>query len=149
MSQFTHIIAPVDGSTISFSAVKKAAQLAKAFDAKLTLISLIGENPYNDTDFYTPPAALMRDYYIQAHENAENALKEAYVKAEEEGIEATLRIIKGKVNAESVSSVAEEQHADLIVMGSHGRKGIQKMLLGSFAQDVLNSTKLPVLIVRE
>ena len=54
----------------------------------------------------------------------------------------------GLVNAEHIAETAEETQADLIVMGSHGRKGFQKMILGSFAQDVLGASQIPVLIVK-
>lgn len=57
-------------------------------------------------------------------------------------------MIKGQVSAEGIAETATELKADLIVMGSHGRKGFQKMLMGSFAQDVLRNTELPVLIVK-
>ena len=53
------------------------------------------------------------------------------------------------VSAETIIHTAEELKVDLIVMGSHGRKGFQKWLLGSFAQDVLNQTTLPVFIVKQ
>lgn len=56
--------------------------------------------------------------------------------------------MKGIVSAEGVVATATQYNADLIVMGSHGRKGFQKVLLGSFAQDVLSNTELPVLIVK-
>jgi len=49
---YNQILVPVDGSQISFSAVKTAAQIAKAFNSKLTLISLVAEDPFTDADFY-------------------------------------------------------------------------------------------------
>ena len=58
-------------------------------------------------------------------------------------------MIKGNVSEEGIIDTAEKLKIDLIVIGSHGRKGFQKFLLGSFAQDVLKGTKLPVLVVKE
>jgi nucleotide-binding universal stress UspA family protein len=145
---YQHILVPVDGSEISFSAVKQAAIIAKAFDSELTLISLVAEDPFTEVDFYYS-SAIMKEYFVQAYANAEKALKEALVIAQAEGVEPTTQIIKGQVSAEGVVTTAEEKKSDLIVMGSHGRKGFQKFLLGSFAQDVLRGTQLPVLIVKE
>ncbi|TCB68449.1 universal stress protein [Acinetobacter sp. ANC 4178] len=145
---YQHILVPVDGSAISFSAVKQAAIIAKAFGSELTLISLVAEDPFTEVDFYYS-SAIMKEYFVQAYANAEKALKEATVFAQEEGVEPTTQIIKGQVSAEGVVQAAEEKKSDLIVMGSHGRKGFQKFLLGSFAQDVLRGTHLPVLIVKE
>ena len=145
---YQNILVPVDGSEISFSAVKKAAIIAKAFNSQLTLISLVAEDPFTDADFYYS-SSIMKEYFVQAYANAEKALKEALVIAQAEGVEPTTQIIKGQVSAEGVVKTAEEKKSDLIVMGSHGRKGFQKFLLGSFAQDVLRGTQLPVLIVKE
>lgn len=145
---YQHILVPVDGSDISFSAVRHAAKIAKAFGSKLSLISLIAEDPFTEADFYYS-STIMKEYFAQAHVNAKNALKEATAIASSEGIEADSRIVTGLVNAEHIAETAEETQADLIVMGSHGRKGFQKMILGSFAQDVLGASRIPVLIVKK
>ena len=144
---YKQILVPVDGSQISFSAVKKAAQIAKAFGGQLTLISLVAEDPLTDADFYYS-SAIMKEYFVQAHENATKALAEALEFSKAEGVDAQTLVIKGQVSAEGIAETATELKADLIVMGSHGRKGFQKMLMGSFAQDVLRNTELPVLIVK-
>lgn len=144
---YQQILVPVDGSEISFSAVKKAALLAKGFNSQLTLISLVAEDPFTDADFYYS-SSIMKEYFVQAYANAQQALKEALALTAEAGVEAQSKIIKGQVSAEGVVEAANEVKADLIVMGSHGRKGFKKMLLGSFAQDVLSNTELPVLVVK-
>ncbi|MGE8541297.1 universal stress protein [Acinetobacter sp. ANC 3813] len=144
---YHQILVPVDGSQISFSAVKKAAQIAKAFNSQLTLISLVAEDPFTDADFYYS-SAIMKEYFVQAHANATKSLSEALEYTQAEGVDAKTKIIKGQVSAEGIAEAAAELKADLIVMGSHGRKGFQKMLLGSFAQDVLRNTELPVLIIK-
>ena len=143
---YQNILVPVDGSEISLSAVKKAAQIAQAFGSQLTLISLVTEDPFTDVDFY--PSPIMKEYFIQAYNNAEKALQDAVQIAQEQGITAQSKIIKGEVSEDAVVEAAASLKNDLIVMGSHGRKGFQKFLLGSFAQDVLKSTELPVLIVK-
>lgn len=145
---YQHLLVPVDGSDISFSAVRHAAQIAKSFGSKLTIISLIAENPFTEADFYYS-SAIMKEYFVEAHANAKKALKQATNIAAEEGITAESHIVTGLVNAEHVVEKAEEIGADLIVMGSHGRKGFQKLILGSFAQDVLSSSEIPVLIIKK
>ena len=145
---YQHILVPVDGSEISLSAVKKAAQLAQAFNSQLTLISLVSEDPFVNADFYYP-SPIMKEYFVQAYANAEKSLKEAQIIASENGVNANIEIVKGEVSEKGIIETAEKLNTDLIVIGSHGRKGFQKFLLGSFAQDVLQGTKLPVLIVKE
>ena len=145
---YQNILVPVDGSDISLSAVKNAAQIAQAFSGQLTLISLVTEDPFAEADFYYP-SPIMKEYFVQAYANAEKSLKQAQTIASENGITANTQIVKGNVSEEGIIDTAEKLKIDLIVMGSHGRKGFQKFLLGSFAQDVLKGTKLPVLIVKE
>ena len=112
---YQHILVPVDGSDISFSAVRHAASIAQAFNAKLTLISLIAEDPFDGADFYyTSP--IMKEYFVQAHANAEKALQEASEIASEHNVNATTKIITGLVNAEHVAESATEMKSDLIVM---------------------------------
>lgn len=145
---FQHILVPVDGSKISLSAVKKAAEIAKGFNSKLSLISLVAKDPFTDADFYNA-SAVMKEYFVQAYKNAEDALKDANEIAATSGVFAYTQVLNGEVNAKGIGEAANELNVDLIVMGSHGRKGFQRMILGSFAQDVLNKTELPVLIVKE
>lgn len=145
---FKHIVVPIDGSDISFAAAEKAAILAKAFNSKVTVISLINEDPFTDADFYYG-TAIMREYFHQAHDNAKNAIAKAKTIFLMNGIEAETKIIEGDVSASHITAIAEELHVDLIVIGSHGRKGVQKFLLGSFAHDVLQSTQLPIMIIKQ
>lgn len=146
---YQHILVPVDGSEISLAAVQHATELAKIHQAKLSFISLISENPFNSADFYSVGSSIMKDYFIQAQANAEEALKRAQDAAEASGLMAETKIIQGEVSAKQVIHFAEDAHVDLIVVGSHGRKGFQKMVLGSFAQEVLASTQLPVLVIKK
>ena len=72
---YQNILVPVDGSQISFSAVKHAAEIAKVFNSKLTLISLVAEDPFTDSDFYyNYSSAIMKEYFVQATANAQKAL---------------------------------------------------------------------------
>lgn len=145
---YQRILVPVDGSEISFSAVKHAAEIAKKFQGQLTLVSLVAEDPFNNADFYYS-SNMMKEYFVQAYANAQEALSQARQAIEGYGIEPELKIINGEVSAQHIVSTAVELGIDLIVIGSHGRKGFQKMILGSFAQDVLGATELPVLVIKQ
>ena len=90
----------------------------------------------------------MKEYFVQATANAQKAFKEADEIAKAVGVNAETRVVEGLVSAEGVIKTAKDLNADVIVMGSHGRKGFQKLLLGSFATDVLRHTELPVLVVK-
>lgn len=143
---YQHILVPVDGSAISLSAVRHAASIAKTFNADLTLISVVVENPFQGTDFYTSP--IMKEYFVQATANADQALNDAKKIALEHAVTVHTEVVHGDVSSVTIGLTAEKMNADLIVMGSHGRKGFQKFLLGNFAHDVLTNTALPVMIIK-
>ncbi len=145
---YQHILVPVDGSEISLAAFEHAASLAKAFGSKLTAISLLAEDPFSGVDFYYV-SPIMKDYFIEAQAKAQETLAHVKSTATVHGIEVETQVVKGEVSAEGIIKAAEDLKIDLIVMGSHGRKGVQKFFLGSFAQDVLGNTELPVLIVKK
>ncbi|WP_111857892.1 universal stress protein [Acinetobacter sp. CFCC 10889] len=145
---YQHILVPVDGSQISFAAAQQAISIAKAFNAQLTAICLVAEDPFSGADFYYN-ASMMKEYLEEANKNALKALDQVKEFAAAESISINTEVVRGYVTAETIIETAEKQNADLIVMGSHGRKGFKKFFLGSFAQDVLNQTTLPVLIVKE
>lgn len=146
---YQHILVPIDGSEISLSALKQAASLAKNCQAKLTAISLLAVDPFDSADFYSV-SPMLKDYFVAAHAKAENTLNQVKeLCANEYGIDAQTMIVKGEISAKHIVTVAENSNVDLVVMGSHGRKGFQRFFLGSLANEVLANTELPVLIIKK
>lgn len=145
---YQHIIVPVDGSEISLAAARQAAHIAKAFGSKLTAISLVAVEPFSGVDFYYI-SPVVKDYFVEARANAEKTLAKVKALCAEEGVDIDTQIIQGEISSDGILKAVEDLKSDLIVIGSHGRKGFQKLILGSFAQDVLNSTKIQVLVVKE
>jgi nucleotide-binding universal stress UspA family protein len=82
------------------------------------------------------------------HEGAKNVLKAAAAAALALGIEADTQIVDNAFPAEGIIAVAEKVATDLIVMGSHGRRGFGRLLLGSQTNEVLAHSKVPVLVIR-
>lgn len=144
---YRHIIVPVDGSEISLAAARQAAHIAKAFGSKLTAISLVAVDPFSGVDFYYI-SPVVKDYFVEAQARRKTLAKVKALCAEE-GVDIETQIIQGEISSDGILKAVEELGSDLIVIGSHGRKGFQKLILGSFAQDVLNSTKIQVLVVKE
>ena len=146
---YQHILVPVDGSKISFSAVKHAVEIAQVFDSRLTLISLVSEDPFTDADFYYYyVSAPMKEHFIQAYANAEEILKQASEIAYAAGVQVETKVLKSVLLEEGIVETAKQLETDLIVMGSHGRKGFKKWRLGSVATAVLCSTELPVMVIK-
>lgn len=144
---FKHILVPVDGSETSMSALSKAAGLAKAFGSEVTAVYVL--DPYPFTGVGADFAYGQAQYLNAANAEANNALEAVKQRMQEEGVPVKTMVSEGHAVHEGVVRVAESEGADLIVMGSHGRRGLEKLVLGSVAQRVLSSAKIPVMVVRQ
>lgn len=144
---FKHILVPVDGSTTGQLAVEKTIGLAKAFDSRVTAIFVI--DPYPFTGVGTDFAYGQAQYLSAATAEANAAIKAAKTAFEAAGVSAETSVVEAHAAWRGVVQAAESVQADLIVMGSHGRSGLEKLVLGSVTQAVLSHTRLPVLVVRD
>lgn len=144
---YKHILIPVDDSPISYAAVEHAEKLAKAFGSKVTVMSVIALDPFTGVDFYKIAPAVTQ-YILEAEKNAEGRLKDIQDTLTHHGLSVDTKIIREMPTATGILNVADEINADLIVMGSHGRTGIKKFILGSVAQEVLTICPIPVLIIK-
>lgn len=143
---FKHILVPVDGSSTSQLAVEKAVGLAKAFGSRVTAIFVI--DPYPFTGVGTDFAYGQAEYLSAATAEANAAIAAAKATIEKAGVTVDTSVIEAHAAWRGVVQAAESAQADLIVMGSHGRSGLEKLVLGSVTQAVLSHTHLPVLVVR-
>ena len=144
---FKHILVPVDGSATSLIAIDKAAGLAKAFGSAITAIYVI--DPYPFTGVGTEFAYGQDQYLAVAKAEAATSLEAARATLQAAGVNAGALVVDGHSVHRSILETAQSIGADLIVMGSHGRRGIEKLVLGSVTQRVLGDTHLPVLVVRD
>ena len=144
---FKHILVPIDGSSTSQFAVDKAIGLAKAFGSKVSAVFVI--DPYPFTGVGTDFAYGQAEYLSAATAEANAAVKAAKILFEAAGVTVDASVIEAHAAWRGVVQAAESLEADLIVMGSHGRSGLEKLVLGSVTQAVLSHTKLPVLVVRD
>ena len=147
MTTYKHLLVPVDVSPMSDAAAEQALSLAKDLNCPVTIMSVIAVDPFVGVDFYKVAPAIT-DYFMQAEQNAQNRLAEIQQSFSREGISVDTKIIRGVAASEGIVQIANEIGADLIIMGSHGRTGVKKMMLGSVAQNVLTQSPVPVLIVK-
>ncbi len=147
---YKHILVPTDGSTLSLKAAKAAAQLGRAVKARITAIYVI--------EPYLPPmgAEGMAFYSAYSPEEYELGMRKAAAKALAK-VEAVARAARVKYDAvtviqdnpwKAIIKTASAKKCDLIVMASHGRRGLAGLLLGSETQKVLTHSKTPVLVCR-
>jgi nucleotide-binding universal stress UspA family protein len=143
---FQHILLPIDGSASANAAVDKAIAIAKAFRSTIAPIYVIDPYPFTGvgTDF-----GYGQDQYLSAaRADAAAAITAAQAKLNEAGIAAQPRVVEAHAVWRGILDSAHEEGADLIVMGSHGRRGLEKLVLGSVAQSVLARADISTLVVR-
>ncbi|MFZ3125394.1 MAG: universal stress protein [Acidovorax sp.] len=144
---FKHILVPVDGSSTAMVAVSKAAALAKTFGSAVTLLYVI--DPYPFTGVGADFAYGQAQYLNAATAQANSALEAAKKTMAEAGVQATAVVGEGHAVHDGILRALQTTGADLIVMGSHGRRGLEKLVLGSVTQRVLGVVHVPVLVVRD
>ena len=144
MSTFTKILVPLDGSATSKAALATALQLAHGTGAQLRLLHCLDALVYLSGYEYGP--ALLD----QARRDADRVLTEGLEICRAAGIEASAHLIDraGQRLGQSVVEEASQWKADLVVVGSHGRRGLGRVLLGSGAEQIIRFSKVPVLTVR-
>ena len=145
---YQNILVAVDDSPISYAAVEHAEQLAKIMNSQVTVLSVLAVDPMIGVDFYKI-APSITEYVMAAEKNAQGRLDDIQQTLTQHGVQATTKIARESSTATAILKVAEEIQADLIIMGSHGHKGLKKWVLGSVAQEVLSSSHYPVLVVKQ
>lgn len=144
---YTHILVPVDGSATSQKAIANAMAVAQAFKTDVTVIYVI--DPYAFTGVGTDFAYGQAEYLSAATAEANEAIKAAKQAFGGIGVTVTGSVVEGHAIYRGILDTAEAIGADLIVMGSHGRRGLEKLVLGSVTAQVLSHAHLPVLVVRD
>jgi nucleotide-binding universal stress UspA family protein len=144
---YQRILVPIDGSAIADHALQEALKLATG-KAGLRLVYVIEEVYPLDAEGY---AYIDYDALQQAvRSTGERALAQAAAQAKRSGIsaETALLDVPGERIAAVIDKDAKDWKADLIVIGTHGRSGLSRMLLGSVAEGVVRGASVPVLLVR-
>ena len=147
---YKHILVPTDGSALSNKAARTAARLARDTGARITAIYAIPPlgQPMVFDGFVYDTALSQEQYEKGMRKHADKAL--ARVKAEAEANQVkcdAISVIEGNP-WEAIIKAAKAKRCDLIVMASHGRRGLQGVLLGSETTKVLTHSKTPVLVCR-
>ncbi|MBS7780036.1 universal stress protein [Acidovorax sp. CCYZU-2555] len=143
---FKHILVPVDGSSTSLLAVSKAAELAKVFGSSVTAVYVV--DPYPFTGVGADFAYGQAQYLSAATAEANTALESVRKIMDDAGLAVNTVVGEGHAVHEGIVRVVENTGADLIVIGSNGRRGLEKLMLGSVTQRVLRSVHIPVLVVK-
>lgn len=143
---FKRILVPTDGSEITSKAIDTAIAMAKIHGAKLYTISVKEPFPYSAVSEMqpTPP----QEFFDAQERIASSRVKAVIAAAEAANVSAEGHTVEALHPWEAIIEHAQQNKVDLLVMASHGRRGVQALLLGSETQKVLTHCTTPVLIVR-
>jgi nucleotide-binding universal stress UspA family protein len=146
MTKFQRILCPVDFSDFSLNAYAYAGSLAQHYKAHLSLLNVV--QPLTVTyPYYYMPAQMTRPY-SELVDEARRQLRELAEKHAPDAVQPELIVEEGFV-ADAILGFAANQKADLIVMGTHGRRGLDRLVIGSVTERVLRKSPQPVLAVRK
>ena len=145
---YQNLLIPTDGSELSQKAVESGLTLAALCNASVVVLKVVPRYPH---DYFE--GGLTREADIQQQEKHWSDAAQAMVntiKAEgaERGVNITTAVVKSDMVAESIIVAAKKHECDLIVMASHGRRGVKRLLLGSETQHVLTDSHIPGLVLR-
>lgn len=143
---YRNILVPTDGTDITAKAVQTAITLAKTLGATLTALSVKEPFPYSAISEMQPVPP--QEFYDAQERIAASRVKAVVDAAEAVGVTCHGATIEGSHPWESIVEHAKSQACDLIVMASHGRRGVSALLLGSETQKVLTHCSIPVLVVK-
>jgi nucleotide-binding universal stress UspA family protein len=146
---YQRILVATDGSSLSKKAVKSALDLAALCGAELVALKVVPRYPqtYFEGGIALPPEDIRRveDQWTAQGQAVVDAVQKS---GANRGVSVKAIIVKSDVVSDAVLATAKKQKCDLIVMASHGRKGIKRLLLGSETQHVLTHAEIPVLILK-
>lgn len=146
---YQKILVATDGSSLSKKAVSSAISLAALAGAGLVVVKVIPRYPqsYFEGGLALQAAEVGR-IEQQWAEDGQAVVDEVKKAAEAQGVKTRALIVKSDVVSDAIIAAAKKNKCELIVMASHGRKGVKRLLLGSETQQVLTHSHIPVLVLR-
>ncbi|MGI9151017.1 MAG: universal stress protein [Limnohabitans sp.] len=146
---YKRILVATDGSTLSKKAVNSAVELAALSGAELVAVKVTPRYPQSYFEGSLPLSATeVSKIEKQWTDTAQKVVDAVAKAAKAKGVNAKAVVVKSDIVSDAVIAAAKKHKADLIVMASHGRRGIKRLLLGSETQQVLTHANVPVLVLR-
>lgn len=146
---YKRILVATDGSTLSKKAVNNAIALASTCGADLVALKVVPRYPQS---YFEGSISLSVEDVARVEkqwsEEAQTIVDSVKKTGEAKGVKVKAVVVKSDVVSDALISAAKKHKADLIVMASHGRKGVKRLLLGSETQQVLTHSEIPVLVLR-
>ncbi len=143
---YQRILVPIDGSATSERALDEAIKFAQQQNSRIELVHVLEDIWYFDNENYLNYAELVQ----VIHSSGEKILAQAQNKFLQAGVAVDIRLLEaqGERIANVIIHEAKHSLANLIIIGTHGRSGFSRMLLGSVAEGVVRTAPIPVLLIR-
>lgn len=148
---YKHILISTDGSELSDRGLTHGLALAKAIGSAVTIVTVTDDDlpsPYDVAFNSRRGKNPLEENKRMLAASAKAILDAAAQKAASAGVDAAVLHVAESHPAEGIVDAAKERGADLIVMSSHGRRGVRRLMIGSQTAEVVTSTTIPVLVVR-
>ena len=143
---FNRILVPIDGSNTSLAALDQAIAMAKAFQSSVTVVYVIDPYPFTGVG---PEFTYGQDQYQNAaRAEGHAALEVATTRLKTAGVTPDTHVVEAHAIWRGILETVANTKADLVVMGSHGRRGLERLVLGSVTQSVLAHSTVDTLVVR-
>lgn len=144
---YNSILVPVDGSDTAERALREAIRLARSLSSRIRLIHVVNSTPWIAQG---GSSELMEQLLTQMRSTGESIVHEAKAAVRSGGLQVDSRLIEamGERAGEFIVAEATDWPAELIVCGTHGRRGLRRLLVGSDAEYVVRHSPVPVLLVR-
>ena len=143
--EFKNILVAYDSSTFSNHAFKSALDIAEADKSKITIATVV-------TGVYQPSIGFSMKYAGNMLEEHRKLIKKIFAglesAANKKGVKLSLKILHNPSVSDAIINYVNAHKYDVIVIGSHGRKGLNRVILGSVANEVSHKAKIPVMVVK-
>jgi nucleotide-binding universal stress UspA family protein len=145
---YQHILVPIDGSATAERGLREAIGIAAEQKARLRVLTVVDTLTLGMVEMSS--VLDVQGVLADLRRQGEQRLADAEARAREAGVKVTtvLREVKGGGVADAIVAETREHACDLVVMGTHGRRGMRRLTLGSDAELVLRTSPVPVLLVR-
>lgn len=143
---YQHILVPIDGSPTSELALQEALKFAQQQNARLELVHVLEDIWYFDDGSMLNYAELLESM----RSSGKKILAQAQMLAQQAGVTVEIKLLEaeGERIANVIVEEARRWSAELIIIGTHGRSGFSRLLLGSIAEGVVRSAHIPILLIR-
>ena len=144
---YQRILVPIDGSELSLNVLQHVVDLAKAFNSQVHVVQVMTLDPYIAAEYLSDGQS---NLFIQrAKKMIEENLDKAKQLFTNQGVEVHTQIYEGESIHKTLIKAATDLNADLLVISSHGRSGLKKLIMGSVAQSLITEIHIPIFIIKQ